>query len=154
MQAPCLGERERELTHRARDAHVTQPPLLFHAARLFRGHSIRKQPFFHAGHEHDRKLEPFRRMQRHQLHTIAVAFALMVTALERRLVEEFVEHRRVSFAHRARFVEGQHDFTAELATRGDQLFEVFFARDAALSAFARMKFEQAAHLDAVLREFV
>ena len=85
---------------------------------------------------------------------VAIVVVLMIAALERGLIEKLVELRHRTVAHHTGVVEWQHHLTAELPTRRDQFFEVLLAREPAFASLARVKLEQPADLDAVLRELV
>ena len=50
----------------AGDAHITQPPFLFHLFIVHEAAGMGEQSFFHPGQKHHRELQAFGRMKRHQ----------------------------------------------------------------------------------------
>src|SRR4030095_11579598 len=90
---------------------------------------------------------------RHQLNSGPIATGLVIAALERRLIEEFVQHGLSRPLH-TRFVEREYELTCELAARGHELFEVLLACEPALAFFARVEIHQSAALDQMFRQIV
>ena len=86
---------------RARDADVAEAPLLLETGRIVERALVRKQAVLHAAEEHQRELEPLRRMQRHELHAVLVGLGLAVAGLEHGEREELGERRQVASTRRA-----------------------------------------------------
>src|SRR3569623_14516 len=139
VQPPAFGVGEIELALGAGDADVAQTPFLLEPPRLLDRHLMREQALFDAADAHQRKLEPFGGVQRHQLHAVFPLAGLALARLQRGVGQKRGE--RIEFAV---FLD------LELARRRHQLFEIFDARLAGLALFLAVMIEQAAVLDHVI----
>ncbi len=100
---------------------------------------MRKQAFFHADQEYQRKLEAFRRVQGHELHAIVPGIALGLAGFKRGMRQKGFQRRHV--------VVFDVDLEVKATAGADQLFEVFHTRLAFFGlVFVKMGF-QAAFLD-------
>ena len=74
--------------HRARHPHVAEAPFLFKTSGIGERARVRKQPLLHAAQQDQRKLQPLRRMQRHQ-GDAAVRLIVIRVADQRCVVQKF-----------------------------------------------------------------
>ena len=102
---------QRQLLHGARYADVGQATLLLQAAAFIKGHLAREHPFFDADDEHLRELQPFRRVQGHQLNRVLPGVRLPLARFQRGVGEERLQRHQIFIF----FV------VAELARRRHQL---------------------------------
>ena len=105
---------------------------------------MRKQPVFHAAHEDDRKLEPFRGVQRHHLHAVLPRLGLTLAGLQHRMREERLERWQL-----ARLALG-----LEAARGGHELVEVLDACLAALGLLSPVMIDEPAALQDVIHLLV
>ena len=120
MQAARFGVGQQQALARARDADIGEAALLFEATGFFDRLLARKQAVFEADQEHERELQPLRRMQRHQLHAILPGLALAFAGFERRVRKKGGQFRKARFE-----VVGR---APKAARHVDELVEVLDAR--------------------------
>jgi hypothetical protein len=81
----------------------TQASLFFHAARLFAGALMWKQPLLHANQENQGKLESLDRMHGHQLHAVFPGVGLGLASFQCRVREKSVERGHIFLDQRIVF---------------------------------------------------
>ncbi|MNZ97042.1 hypothetical protein D3C78_1162640 [compost metagenome] len=122
--------------HGASDADIGQTAFLLQAAGLFQAHLVREQAFLHAGEEHQRELQALGAVQGHQLDAVLEGIGLRIARLQRGMVEESHERRRVVVLA---VLEG--------ARGADQFFQVFHPGLAFLALFFLVVGDQPGLLD-------
>src|SRR5258706_8547304 len=97
VPAALLGVRKKELSFRARDADVEQPPLLLEQRRLAVCPCEWKEPVLEARDEYHRKFEPFCIVQRHQRHGVSIGTELVELRHQHGLLEKVIEWPQTDF---------------------------------------------------------
>ena len=88
VQHAALREREIEPAPRARQRHVHQPPLLFHAVGFGQAVFVREQAFLEPADEDAVEFQAFRRMHGHQLQRVRAGLRLVLARFERGVREK------------------------------------------------------------------
>ena len=101
-----------------------------------------KQVFFHSCNKYQRKLEPFRRVQRHHLNTVFVRVGLTLAGIQRRTIKKGLQRANGLV------------LWLEEPCRSDQLLKILHSGLAPLALFGAVIVKQTCHVDRVLGEFV
>ncbi len=116
MQAAAFRTGQIQLLHGAGDADIGQPAFLFQTVGTVHAHLVREQAFFHAGHEHQRELQPLGAVQGHQLYAVFVLFGLGFAGFQHCMVKKGHQRRQLLFIF---FL-----LVGERLGSGDQFFQV------------------------------